>query len=183
EDGTCAGYIGSCIDITAKKVAEETLSTVNQRLIQAHEKERARIARELHDDINQRVALLAVNLDGLKQRLPASATELKREIETASKQAEELGSDGQALSHRLQSWKLGYLGLAAAASSLCKEFSDRTGVKIEFTSENIPKLPEEVSVCLFRVLQEALQNATKHSGSQQFQVSIRCAANQIALTV
>jgi signal transduction histidine kinase len=183
-DGSFAGYIGSCVDITEQKLAGEAQSTVNRRLIQAHEEERTWIARELHDDINQRVALLAVKLDGLKHRLPASAAEVRREIEAASQQVVELGSDVQALSHRLHSSKLGYLGLEAAATSFCRELSDQTGVKIEFTSENIPKrLPEEISLCLFRVLQEALQNATKHSGSLHLQVSLKTGGNEVDLTV
>jgi PAS domain S-box-containing protein len=183
-DGSFAGYIGSCVDITEQKLAGEAQSTVNRRLIQAHEEERTRIARELHDDINQRVALLAVKLDGLKHRLPASAAEVSREVEAASQQVTELGSDVQALSHRLHSSKLGYLGLAAAASSFCRELSEQKNVEVEFSSENVPKqLSEEISLCLFRVLQEALQNAVKHSGSQHFQVSLKTGGNEIELTV
>jgi len=183
-DGSFAGFIGSCIDVTEQKLAEEALSTVSQRLIQAHEEERTRIARELHDDLNQQLALLAMNLDRLKQDLPASATELRRDMEAARKQADELGSNIQALSHRLHSSKLQYLGLAAAASSFCREFSDRNGVEIEFNSDKIPThLPEEISICLFRVLQEAVQNAAKYSGSRQVQVLLKGRTNQIELTV
>src|SRR5262249_26363632 len=72
-DGSFAGYIGSGMDVTRRKLAEEALSTMSQRLIEAHEEERSRIARELHDDINQRIALLAAHLDHLKQRPSASA--------------------------------------------------------------------------------------------------------------
>jgi PAS domain S-box-containing protein len=183
-DGSFAGYIGACIDVTQQKLAETALSTVTQRLIQAHEEERTRIARELHDDINQRVALLSVHLDGLKHRLPASVAKLRREIEAASQQITELGSDVQALSHRLHSSKLQYLGLAAAATSFCKELCDRAGVEIAFSSENISReLPEEITLCLFRVLQEALQNAVKYSGSQHIQVSLRGGTNEIELIV
>jgi PAS domain S-box-containing protein len=183
-DGSFAGYIGSCIDISERKLAEEALSTVGQKLIRAQEEERARLARELHDDINQRLALLAVNLEGLKQDLPASAVELRRDMEAASKQIEELGSDVQALSHRLHSSKLELLGLSAAAGSLCSEVSDRQKVMIEFRSQNVPKdLSTEHSLCLFRVLQEALQNAIKHSGSRNLQVSLTGRTNEIELTV
>ena len=183
-DGSFAGYIGSGIDITERKLAEETLSTVGQKLIRAQEEERTRLARELHDDINQRLALLAVNLEGLKQDLPSSAIELRWDMEAARRQIEELGSDVQALSHRLHSSRLELLGLSGAAASLCREISDRQKVKIEFRSENVPKdLSAERSLCLFRVLQEALQNAIKHSGSRNLEVSLTGRTSEIELTV
>lgn len=183
-DGSLAGYIGSCIDITEQKLAEEALSTVNRMLIQAQEEERTEIARELHDDISQRLALLAVNLDGLKHRLPASAADFTQEIGTVLAQVAELGSDVQTLSHRLHSSKLEVLGLAVAAAGFCSELADRQGVKIDFHSENVPKdLSREISICLFRVLQEALQNATKHSGSRDFQVWLKSGTNEIELIV
>ena len=146
----------ACIvqDITERKLAEEALSTVSQKLIEAHEEERTRIARELHDDVGQRLVLLAWHLGPSKGDL--------------RKQVEDLANDVQALSHQLHSPKLDYLGLAAAAAGFCRELSDRQRVEIEFHSENIPKeLTKEISLCLFRVLQEALQNAIKHSGSRQ----------------
>jgi len=162
----------ACIaqDITERKLAKEALSTVSQKLIEAQEEERTRIARELHDDIGQRLVLLAWQLGSSNGNL--------------RKQVEDLANDVQALSHQLHSSKLDYLGLAAAAAGLCSELSDRQRVEIEFQSENIPKeLPKEISLCLFRVLQEALQNAIKHSGSRQFQVTLRRGASEIELTV
>jgi signal transduction histidine kinase len=96
----------------------------------------------------------------------------------------ELGIDIQALSHRLHSSKLEYLGIAPAASSFCKELSEKQGVKIDFHSEGLPKdLPQETALCLFRVLQEALQNAVKHSGSHQFEVSLLGVLDNIQLIV
>src|SRR5262249_44648374 len=152
--------------------------------IEAHEQERARIARELHDDISQRIAFLSITLGGLKQRLPASADELVREMESARKQVADLGSDIQALSHRLHSPRLELLVLTKAATVLCKELSERHRVRIDFQGDKMPqKLPHEVSLCLFRVLQEALQNAIKHSGLRHFRVSLRCRANIIELVV
>ena len=183
-DGTFAGYIGSCTDVTEHKLAEEALSSISRQLIEAHEQERTWIARELHDDINQRLALVAINQEGLKQSLHAPAAELQRGIEETAKQVSNLISDIHALSHRLHSSKLDSLGLAAAVSGFCKELSDREKVKIDFRSEGIPsQLPEAISLCLFRVLQEALQNATKHSGAKHFQVSLAGSMNTLELTV
>ncbi len=183
-DGSFAGYIGSAIDVTERKLAEEALSTVSHKLIEAHEEERTRIARELHDDVVQRLALLIARLDGLKRGRPALAAELGSGIEEVHEQVVELASDIQALSHRLHSSKLEYLGLAAGANGFCRELSHRNGVEIAFHSENIPReLPREISLPLFRVMQEALQNAIKHSGSRQFQVLLRGRGNEIELTV
>ena len=170
-------------DITQRKLADDALSKMSQRLIEAHEEERNWIARELHDDINQRIALLAVTLERLSQDRSDTA-KLRQQIAEGIKQLNDIAGDVQALSHRLHSSKLEYLGLAPAAAVLCKELSDRQKVKIDFCSENIPKdLPEEMSICLFRVLQEALKNAVKHSGSRYIQVSLRVELNEIRLTV
>jgi PAS domain S-box-containing protein len=183
-DGSFAGYIGSCIDITERKLAEDVLSTFSQRLIDAQEEERRRIARELHDDISQRLAMLAVNLDGLLDGLPDSAAKIRGEVRKARKTAEDLGTDIRTLSHGLHSFSLEHFGLATAARGLCKELSNRQGVEIACDFENIPEdLPENISLCLFRVLQEALQNATKHSGSRHFRVSLTGGASEVELIV
>jgi PAS domain S-box-containing protein len=183
-NGSFAGFIGSCIDVTERKEAEEAVSSVSRRLIEAHEEERTWIARELHDDINQRIALLAVNLEGLERDLPASEGRMSRRIKELQEQVSDLGSDIQALSHRLHSSRLEYLGLGAAAEGFCKELSARQDVEIAFHSQGVPKdLPKEIALCLYRVLQEALQNAVKHSGVRQFDVSLIGASNEIQLSV
>ena len=184
-DGSFVGFIGSCIDVTDHKLAEQALSNVNRQLIEAHEQERARIARELHDDINQRIALLGVQLETAQQSLPASAVQSKDRIAEALEFVVNLGNDIQSLSHRLHSSKLEFLGLETASAGLCRELSARQKVEIDFHSENIPKnLPKEISFCLFRVLQEALQNASKHSGSRHLKVLLASrGGNEIELTV
>lgn len=182
-NGRVIAAAGIIRDITQRKQSEEALSKVSQKLIQAQELERSRLARELHDDINQRLSLLAVTLDGLRKEVPASK-QLRQDLDAASKQVADIGTDIQALSHRLHSPKLELLGLAAAASSFCKELSHRQTFEIDFHSEDIPKhLPEDISLTLYRVLQEALQNAVKYSGSQHFRVSLTRASNEIELTV
>jgi len=183
-DGSFAGYIGSCLDVTQHKLAAQALSSVSCRLIEAHEEERTWLARELHDDINQRLAFLTVTLDIVKRGLPADVAGASRSISEVREQIIDLGNDIQALSHRLHSSKLDYLGLAAAASAFCKEFSERQGVHVDFNGEAVPKnLSKEISLCLFRVLQEGLQNAKKHSGSPHLQVSFTYNSDKIELTV
>ena len=183
-DASFAGYIGSCIDVTERKLAAEALATVSQRLIQAHEEERTHLARELHDDIIQRLAVLSVNLQLVKRRPQALIAEVDQEIGNAIQRVTDLAADLQNLSHRLHSSKLELLGLAGAAGGFCEELSDRQHVEIDFHAENISTtLPMEISLCLFRVLQEALQNAIKHSGAQRFQVVLRGQAQGVELTV
>ncbi|HET9167569.1 MAG TPA: PAS domain S-box protein [Candidatus Angelobacter sp.] len=181
-DGTFAGYIGSCLDITDRKLAEESLATIGRRLIEAHEAERTWIGRELHDDINQRLALLAIELDGWSEN--ASTNEVTELVRRAQAHVTEIIQDVQGLSHRLHSSKLEYLGLASAAQSFCKELSETTDVQIVFKHAGIPgNLSNEVSLCLFRVLQEGLQNAVKHSGVRSFAVDLQGAGESIELTV
>jgi PAS domain S-box-containing protein len=184
EDGSFAGYIGSCVDITEQKLAEAALSSIGGRLIEAHEQERTWIARELHDDISQRLALVAVDLDREWQNFEASTERTRPVVKEATKRISDVISDVHALSHRLHSSKLDILGLAAAAGGFCREVSERQNVVVDFQSKAIPKtLPKDVSLCLFRVLQEAVQNATKHSGSTHFQVALVGSSSQIMLTV
>ena len=183
-DRSFAGFISSCIDITERKLAEEALSSVSRRLIEAHEEERTWIARELHDDINQRIALLAVTLDMMKRDFPVATPEARHRLAELKEQIVDLGVDVQALAHRLHSSKLEYLGLAPAAAGFCREFSNRQHVEIEFHAEPFrANLPREISLCLFRVLQEALQNAVKHSGSRLYRVSFSSSDSGIELAI
>lgn len=171
-------------DITERKQAEEAIAGFGRRLIEAQEAERTRIARELHDDINQRLAMVAVSLKTLKQDLPDSELKAKRGIDATCERVSELESDVQALSHRLHSSKLEYLGLEAAASGFCRELSERQNIFINFRCQGIPEeLSGEVSLCLFRVLQEALHNALKYSGVEEFEVSLTGMPNAIELRV
>ena len=171
-------------DITERKLAEDAMADIGRRLIQAHEEERTWIARELHDDVNQRMALLAIELDRWNQQLPPSAVELHDHIHHASQRLSDIAADIQALSHRLHSSKLEYLGLVAAAKSFCKELSEQQKVEIDFSHTNIPLgVPKEISLCLFRVLQETLQNAVRHSGVRHFKVELCGTEGEIQLTV
>ncbi|HEX4664032.1 MAG TPA: PAS domain-containing sensor histidine kinase, partial [Terriglobales bacterium] len=183
-DGSFAGFIGSCIDMTERKQAEEALSSVSRRLIDAQEQERTRIARELHDDINQRIAMLGIELDVLQQSLPNEGAELQNRLDQLRQQTAEIGTDVQGISHRLHSSKLEYLGLVAACKSFCREVAEWHKVDVNFVAENIASnLSQDISLCLFRVLQESLNNAIKHSGAQRFEAQLRGASNEIQLTV
>lgn len=182
--GDKAIYTAIIRDVTERRQAEEALSMVSRRLIETQEQERTWVARELHDDINQRIAFLAVTLDVARRELPVAATEDRRRISEVKNRLQDLGQDVQALSHRLHSSKLEYLGLAKAAAAFCREFCERQEIQIDFRSDVIPKtLPAEISLCLFRVLQESVQNSAKHSRSAHFQVLLGYTSDHVCLEV
>jgi len=178
------GAVVTFIDITQRKLTEATLKNVNRRLIEAQEQERTRIARELHDDIGQRFALVTNELEQLRQDSSELPIEIRNQIHDLQKQTFELATDIQSLSHKLHSSKLQYLGLAAAIRSFCKEFGEQQKVEVHFESQDLPvPIPPEISLCLFRVLQEALHNAAKHSGVRHFDVQLWETEDQVRLAV
>ena len=184
ESGSFTGYLGSCIDITERKIAEQAVATVSGRLIEAQEQERSRLARELHDDINQRLALLAIELEQLRLNPPAAKSVLAKRIDDLQQTTLDISRDVQALSHELHSSKLDFLGLVPAFSSFCREFSQQKKVAVHFTHGDIPVwVPRDVSLCLFRVLQEASHNVVKHSGVSRFDVELRGVADHAYLTI
>jgi len=183
-DGSFAGYIGSCLDITDRKLAEEAFASLGGKLIAAQEQERTRIARELHDDINQQLAFLSMALNERRQNPSSSITETQRRLEAIGTQASDISTSVQALSHRLHSSKLEYLGLVAALRGFCREFSDQHHVEVTFSHSPLPdSLPQEISLCLFRVVQAALVNALKHSGVTSFAVQLHSSHGGVRLSV
>jgi signal transduction histidine kinase len=167
-----------------KNRAHAELRRLTQQLLQAQEEERRRVARDLHDDINQRLALLASEMQLMDQESPRSYGEFRSRIGNLSRQTEEILLDVQAISHRLHSSKLEYLGIAAAMKSHCKESAEQHRVQIDFSHDDpLPSVPYEVSLCLFRVLQEALRNAVKYSGTRHFVVRLYAHGGELILTV
>jgi signal transduction histidine kinase len=165
-----------------RKQAEEALSSVSYKVIKAEERERRRIAADLHEDIGQRLTLLALGIERLKTDTLDPSVDSR--MEAAWKQTLEILTDVKALAHELYSPRLEYLGIAAVMSSFCKEFGERKKVAIDFRSEGLPSaIPPEISLCLFRVLQEALHNAMQHSGVRQVDARLWGTSDQIQLTV
>jgi PAS domain S-box-containing protein len=183
-DGRIVGASVIGRDISERKRAGEALASVSRKLIEAQEQERIRIARELHDDIGQRLALLAVGLEQLKQDSHDAPAEVGVRVQELCNQIHEIAIDTQSLSHELHSSKLEYLGIVAAIRGFCREFGEQQSVEIDFQSHDLPSLvPPTTSLCLFRVLQEALHNSVKHSGVRQFEVRLWGTSGQIHLTV
>jgi signal transduction histidine kinase len=179
-----AGLRGTVQDITVRKLAEEALSSVNGRLIEAQEAERARIARDLHDDIGQRLTALAMALEHVKRLQPDTSGEALSRLDALLEQTAEIITEVQALSHELHPPRLLHLGVVAAMQGLCGELSGQKNVEIDFRYENAPgSVPPDVSLCLFRVLQEALHNAVRHSRVRHFTVHLRGTGDAVHLTI
>jgi len=183
KDGSFAGYIGSCIDVTERKRAEEALSGMTRKLVEAQEQERARIARELHDDINQRIALLAIELDQLREKHKDLPSKVRGHVQKLRRITADMASRVYALSHELYSSIPDSLGLAKGMRSWCREFGKQKKMEIDFKSHDLPRLPQEISLCLFRVLQEAVHNAAKHSGVKRVDVQLAENSGEIHLIV
>jgi signal transduction histidine kinase len=167
-----------------RMMSEEARSSVNRKLIDAEEKVRARIGRELHDDIEQRLALLACNLARLTEELSDPANKGLNSMGGIGEQASAIAADVQVLAYELRPYKLEYLGVAVAVKSICKKFSEQHNVEIDFKSYHLPRiLPVEASVSLIRVLQEGLENSAKHSGTRRFEVRLFGTVKAIHLTV
>ena len=177
--GSSGGILIFAEDVTRRKQMEEALRDISRRLIQSQEQERARIGRELHDDINQRLALLTYKLEQLKDDPSA----IEDRVRTLQQQITEIADDVQALSHELHSSKLEYLGVVGGIRSWCKEFSERQGMEIEFKTDVASAIPSEIGVTLFRIVQEALHNAIKHSGVKRIEVRLWEESGEIHLEI
>jgi PAS domain S-box-containing protein len=183
-DGTFLGYIGSCIDITDRKTSEEALHVLTGRLISAQEEERARIARELHDDFSQRLALLGIGLGQLWKKLSPNEVEQRQGVLEMLRGTKEMSSDLHTLSHQLHSSKLEHVGLVPALHGLCREISEKYKIEIHFSETEGPvDVPKDVALCMFRVAQESLGNVVKHSGTREAQVQFSASDMGISLRI
>jgi PAS domain S-box-containing protein len=185
DDGSFAGYIGCCIDVSNDKEAKAARAELGGRLIRAQEEERARVARELHDDINQRLALLANGLEELEKTAvenPESAP--PQPFHRLWELTTEIATDIQQLSHQLHPSKLQYLGLGAAARELCQEFARQQKIEIQCAVHDLPQdLEESVALSLFRTMQESLRNVAKHSKAHHASIELTRVGSQVQLRV
>jgi signal transduction histidine kinase len=167
-----------------RKQAEDALSSVGYRVIEAEEQERQRIASDLHEDIGQRLTLLVLEVEQLKTDTPNPIADVPSGVDAVLQKSSEILTDVKALAHELYSPRLEYLGIAGVMSSFCIDFGKRKGVEIDFRSDGLPsRVPQDTTLCLFRVLQEALHNAVKYSGVRQFDARLWGTSDEIHLTV
>ena len=180
--GRIVGVHGFMIDITEQKRIQEVLRDLGSRLIAAQEKERSRVARELHDDLNQRMALLSIELEqlGAEAKNPRAQRRLIHKLQSS---VEEIAADIHRLSYRLHPSKLDHLGLVPAVESLCKELSNDK-LTVVFRHTGFPAhLSQDVTLCLFRIAQEALRNTVKYSDAESARVTLEKLAHEIRLTI
>lgn len=174
----------TCEEITRHKQAEEELRLLGGRLIRAQEEERSRVARELHDDLNQQLAILSIELEQLGQKIPKRQVGLSARVRSLSAKAQQISSDVHRISYELHPSKLDHLGLAPAIKSLCEELSTRHELTINFRAEGFPAvLPRDVTLCLYRVTQESLSNMIKHSKAEQADVVLNKTSDQVRLDI
>ena len=173
-DGSYAGYIGTCVDITEHKRQASAGQLVRQSLLLGQEAERKRLAGELHDDISQKLVLSRLALGEVMRLVPPIAEGLKERLRTVREQIEGISADVHRLSRNLHPATVVHLGLVRALTRLCEEFSEQGPVAVEFVGGPMPDQPleEETALALFRITQESLANVAKHSKSPSARVSL-----------
>lgn len=160
-DGRVAGCIGAAFDVTDRREAEDVARELSGQLIAAQEEERRRIARAVHDDFSQRLALLGLEID----QLTSASDEPDMTTARMARSVAELSTDLHSLSQGLHPAKLDALGLVTAVQGLCHDLWSQHRLQVRFVHERVPRgLPRDVSLCLYRVVQEALHNIVRHSG-------------------
>jgi signal transduction histidine kinase len=198
QDPAVNGIVVNIRDITERRRVEDSLRqkeadlldsqaqhrALTARLLTSQEEERSRIARELHDDLNQKLAFLAVDAEMLEQRLSESPDVIRERLRSFQHRAAELSEDVRRMAHQLHPTVLDDLGLEPALRSYCAEFSRLAGIPVKFSCQGVSEsLPPEVALCLYRVAQEGLRNIAKHSRASRTAVTLFGAAETIRLSI
>ena len=171
-------------DVTVRRQAEQARVNLSRHLINAQEAERTRVARELHDSIGQSLAVFSVELEQTRRAFTDLSTENDSKFARLRMRLETLGREIGSLSHQLHSPDLESLGLAMAVKELCRDFSERHQVETHCKCSGVPDhLSAGVSLCLFRVTQEALHNVAKHSRATHIDVEVRGTSKSLYLRI
>jgi two-component system CheB/CheR fusion protein len=190
-DGAVRQIISTGIDITQRKLdadtlrrSEDQLRRLTANLLTAQEEERKRVARELHDDLNQRMAMLANEVSTLAQTPPGSARLLRKQLRSLRERVDQLSDDLRSAAHRLHPSALEHFGLVAAIEAHCSDFMKLHRVRVKLTPLSVPEsIPLELALCLYRVTQECLNNIAKHSGASEAAVAIKGREGDIFLSI
>jgi signal transduction histidine kinase len=160
------------------------IQTLAGRLITAQEEERRRIARELHDDVGQRVASLAIGLSGLKRRLPDAEGAVRDELSQLQQQTLSLSKDLRNLSHELHPGALEHVGLIEALRGRCDAVSAEPGIPVRLdVDDGWADVSDDVARCLYRVAQEGLRNIVKHAHATRAQLSLARRDGQVVMRI
>jgi PAS domain S-box-containing protein len=169
---------------TALSASYRRIHDLAGRLIAGQETERHRIARELHDDLSQKLALLIMDIEQLGRGAPQRTANLTERVDAVSRRAAEIAADVHRLSHELHPTKLEALGLVAAVHSVCRDVGRQHGIAVEFRHHRVPEtVPPQVALCCYRIVQEALHNVVKHSGARRASVQLTSADGMLDLTI
>jgi signal transduction histidine kinase len=159
------------------------LRAVAARLMTTQEEERRRVSRELHDDFNQKLAMLEVDAERLCQILPANS-EIRFRAQSLKSRASDLSNDVRRVAYQLHPSILDHLGLAAALRAYCREFSEREGIEVKLSARRAPeRLPEPIALCFYRIAQESLRNVAKHARATAAAVKLDSSTRGLHLTV
>lgn len=178
---SCGTVVVTHRNISKDKQTKQVISELSGKLIRAQEEERRRIARELHDDICQQLALLAIDLRRVQR---SDVKPLAVTIQELCKKVDDISNELRRISHRLHSTKLDHLGLVTALRSLCEEFSEQYDLTIDFQLQPVPAtLDADISLNFFRIAQEALRNVARHSNATNVRVELTCSTSELSLRV
>jgi len=176
--------VGVDFDVTERRQGELERVELAGRLINAQELERSRLARELHDDFSQRMAIIARRLEKVAAAVEDSESAIETQLNELRVLVDKVGGDLHTLSHRLHSSALEILGLAQNIGPFCADFAKEHGIQIDFESADIAQsVPPEVTLCLFRIVQEALRNVVKHSHASNVEVRLKGNSETVSLTL
>ncbi len=160
------------------------LRALTAKLMQTQAEERRRISRELHDDLSQKTAKLQFDVETLQQHLPPDLKEVKKRLLNIRDGVETLSNDIRRIAYELHPSSLDHLGITIALRTYIREFTDREGIPVRFTSRKVPaKIPAEIASTLYRIVQEALRNVAKHAGKTSVSIALTGGPNQLSLSI
>lgn len=171
-------------DITDRQRTEQQLQSLTAQLMTAQEEERRRISRELHDDINQRLAILAIEMGNMETGPSLSAEQSRQTIQSLAQRLATISDDVRRIAYEFHSSILDDLGLSAALAQLTDDFSSRTGVKTIVVQEELTQpLPRNIASCLYRITQESLANVSRHAKATRVELELTCDGSAVTLSL
>jgi PAS domain S-box-containing protein len=181
--GRIQRVVGMVADITELRQTERTLRELSGKLITSQEEERRRVARELHDNIGQELALLSVQAQRIDSGISDSEHTAHHDIHEVYRRVKDIAAKVSNLSHRLHSSELEFLGLRVAVERMCRDFGRQYRVDVDHEIKDLPALSTAVSLCFYRIVQEAFQNVAKHSHATHVSLELVQRNGEIVLKI